>query len=345
MKTKFFRLMAADSGANGGGGGVDRGDAHIPTDDDLDDDLATGTGKDAGKGADTGADAGADAGKGADAGADAGKGADAGADAGKEGDAKGDKGTKGMPFSRHKEILQKERDRAATAEAELAKLRQGNNVDVVNEEITAAEAQIAALDEEHAKLVTDGEHQKAAAKMSEIRKLERAVSDKRVALSSAAAESRAVERVRYETTVDRLEAAYPVLNEDHEDYDADRAQDVLDLAATYRARGQTPAAAIQKAAKRLLGAETRKQENATEVTARVDADDVAAALAKERREAAVAKNVDAAGKQPASTKKVGADSDKAGGSINAKDVLKMSQDDFKKLDEETLSRMRGDVIA
>jgi hypothetical protein len=68
----------------------------------------------------------------------------------------------------------------------------------------------------------------------------------------------------------------------------------------------------------------------------------AADVAKERKKSAVAKTLDATNKTPANLGKAGMDSDKAGGSLSAKDVMKMSQDDFKKLPDDVLARMRGD---
>jgi hypothetical protein len=60
---------------------------------------------------------------------------------------------------------------------------------------------------------------------------------------------------------------------------------------------------------------------------------------------AKAKNAEAVKKQPPSTSKVGADSDKMGGGLNSESVLKMGYDDFSKLSEETLAKMRGDYVA
>ena len=50
-------------------------------------------------------------------------------------------------------------------------------------------------------------------------------------------------------------------------------------------------------------------------------------------------------KQPPDGKNVGLDSDKAGGGKGGDvDVLRLSQDKFAKLDEETKAKLRGDVI-
>lgn len=58
----------------------------------------------------------------------------------------------------------------------------------------------------------------------------------------------------------------------------------------------------------------------------------------------MAKTLEATSKQPASLAKAGMDSDKDGGSVSAKDVLKMSFKDFSALSDETLAKMRGDVL-
>jgi hypothetical protein len=88
----------------------------------------------------------------------------------------------------------------------------------------------------------------------------------------------------------------------------------------------------------------RAQERAVNSEARVDKEDVAKKVAEERAAAARKKAADTAGKQPPSTAKIGQDSDKSGGGINARDVMKMSQDDFSKLDEATLAKLRGDEL-
>lgn len=90
--------------------------------------------------------------------------------------------------------------------------------------------------------------------------------------------------------------------------------------------------------KKVLGQADKSQERATEVTPKVDAKDVAA----ERKKAAVKKSVETSNKTPANPDKVGMDSDKAGGTLTAKEIMKMSQDEFRKLPDDVLSRMRGD---
>ena len=245
-----------------------------------------------------------------------------------------------IPLSRHKEILEKERATRATLEAQLKQFQQGGKVADLNADITAAETEVLKLEGENAKLLTDGETEKAVAVMSKIRKIERDMTDAKADMKTQAAVSLAVENTRYGVALERIEAAFPQLNPDHDDYDEDLMTDVADLKVTYQRRGMTPTDALQKAVKKLVGTETTKQEAATEVKPQVTTKDVAA----DRKKAAVEKALDGAKKTPPSTKDVGMDSDKAGGTISAKDVLKMSYKDFSALPEETLARMRGDML-
>jgi hypothetical protein len=338
----FNRFMAPaddDLGGGGGGGGekVDRGDDFTPTDDDAPTLKAPGDDEAAAKAL---ADE-LEAEKVAKAAADAAK-AKEGEKEEKDEEGKPKKKDDRIPASRHKEILEKERERREALERELAKYKQGEVIADTNKEITESETELTKLESDYAKHVTDGEAAKAAEVMARIRKLERGIITKQAEVNTAAAEARAVERVRYDTTLDRIEEAYPQLREGDDAYDKAKVAEVIELQRGFQSQGYTPSQALQKAVKYVMPkAETRAQERAVEVEARVDA----AEVEKERKKAAAAKAADATGKQPPSTAKVGLDSDKLGGGISAKAVLKMSQDEFAKLDEATLAKMRGDVIA
>lgn len=245
-----------------------------------------------------------------------------------------------IPVARHEALLNKEREARADLERRLAQYEKGAKVADLNADITAAEAKAAELEKNYAKLVADGEVEKAAGVMNQIRQLDRQMAESKNDMKIAAAVAQATESARYNIALERVEEAYPVLNPDHDDFDEDLMTDVADLKVTYERRGLTPTAALQKAVAKLVKPVTVKQEAATEVKPRVDEKDIAA----ERKKAAVAKAVDTAKKTPPSTAKVGMDSDADGGQITAKDVLKMSFKDFSALNEEQLAKMRGDVI-
>jgi hypothetical protein len=245
-----------------------------------------------------------------------------------------------IPLSRHKDLLEKERAKRADLERQLSQFQRGTEVASLNQDITQAEESILAMEKQYNALLGEGELDQAAALMSKIRQAERSIGDAKNDMKIAAAEARATERARYNVALERIESAYPSLNEDHADYDEALMEDVIDLKGAYERKGLTPTAAMQKAVDKLLGTSTKKQEAAIDTTPRVADKDVAA----ERKKDAVKKTLDAVGKTPPSMTKVGMDSDKAGGSLTAKDVMKLSQDDFRKLPDDVLARMRGDEL-
>lgn len=261
-----------------------------------------------------------------------------------EKDDKADK-TKGkdtrIPLSRHEAVLNKEREKRADLERQLAKFQTGTQVANLNQDITATEDAVMKMEKEYAVLLTDGKTDEASAKMAEIRKAERDMTEAKSDLKIQAAVARATESTRFFTALERIEAQYPVLNEDHEDFSPEVMKEVMELKTGYESQGYTPTEAMQKAVRKELGAATAAQVKVLDTTPRVD---TAAALAAARKLAATKKTIAAVEGTPASTTKVGIDSDKAGGALDAKAVMKMSQEDFGKLNEETLSRMRGDTI-
>lgn len=247
-----------------------------------------------------------------------------------------------IPLSRHKEILEKEREQRASLERQLAQYQNGQQVANVNEEITALENSVLKLEKEYANLLTDGEIDKATAVMQQIRKAERDMAESKSDMKIHAAEIRATERARYSTALERVEAAFPTLNPDHDDYDEAAMAEVADLKSAYEMKGLTPTAALQKAVKMIVEPRTTRQEVATSSNPRVGEKDIAA----ERKKDAVEKTVKAVGKTPPSLSRVGLDGDKLGGGANsAEAVMKMSQKEFAQLSEEALAKMRGDDLS
>jgi hypothetical protein len=326
------------AGEEGGGAVIDRGDDFISTDD-----------KEAASEAEAIAAAKAEK----DA-ADAEAARLAAEKEGDKGDDKGDadKGGKDdkkkddrIPVARHKEILERERKEREALTNELNTLKAGKQIQATNEAITKAETDLEAKEAEYNKHMADGALDKATKTMKDIRMLERSINDQKTSFTIAAAEARAVEQVRFDITVERLEEAYPQIRPGAEEYDQGVVNEMLEMQAAYQAKGYPPSAALQKAVSYILKPTTVKQEKAVTTEARVTDEDKAEALKAQRRADAVNKNVDAAGKTPPNTANVGKDSDKAGGGVvDAKAVMKMKQEDFAKLDEAALSKLRGDEV-
>lgn len=246
-----------------------------------------------------------------------------------------------IPLSRHKEILEKERESRAALERQLAQYQQGDQLKDMNADLTAAENNIIKMEKEYATLLTDGEVEKASALMQQIRKTERDMAEAKSDMKIHAAEVRATERARYNTAVERIEAAYPELNPDHDSFDQDVSTEVLDLMEAYKVRGMTPTAALQKAVKVLVEPRTTRQQAAVDNTPRVTDKDVAA----ERKKDGAMKTAAAVAKTPPSLARTGMNSDKLGGGpLTADAVMKMSQKEFAQLSESDLAKMRGDEI-
>jgi hypothetical protein len=323
--------IVADGSGGGGGDADDRGDDFVPTDDDAGTDD-TKPGPKATGDTEAGEEKPPKEPKEPDT--------EGEADDEHEEERKPAKKDTRIPISRHEALLKKEREARQALEARLSQYEKGSQIADLNADLTKTEEKVVELEKSYAKLVADGEVEKAAAVMREIRQLDRQMTEAKADMKIAAAVAQATESARYNIALERIEAAYPKLNPDHDDFDNELLTDVADLKTTYERRGMTPTQALQKAVAKLLPSETGKQEDATTVKPRVDPKDVAA----ERKKAAVDKLASALKATPPDTSKVGQNSDALGGGLTAKDVMKMSNKDFNALSEESLSRMRGDEL-
>lgn len=314
---KFLKL---DPEPGDTGGSVDRGDV-IPEDKDLDPDNPDAEILDP-KAADEGAE-------------------DEVAEEGEEKEPKPKGKDTRIPESRHKAILEKEREKRADLERQLAQYQQGGQIAEVGKEITGLENTVLTLEKSYTKLLAEGKLDEAAAEMARIRATERSIGEAKNDLKIQAAEARAVERTRYGVALERIETSFPVLNEDHDDFDPAVMAEVIELKEAYQAKGLTPTVALQKAVRLIVAPRNTKQELATTTTPRVTEKDVTAA----RKTEAVKKAAEVTGKTPPNLAKVGLDGDKlGGGKLDPRQVMGMSQKEFAGLNEETLSQMRGDTL-
>lgn len=338
IRHSFYPLMAPADDDGSAGGAADRGDDFVST------------GDDAPPKAEPAAKAEAEAEPAAKTAPAAPEGEGEGGEHKDEGLRAEDKRSKKdsrIPLSRHEQILARERARSEDLARQLAQAETAKQTTATHTAVAEAETALAKMEQEYAELIADNKSSEAAAKMAEIRKMERGIITQQNALDLAAVEARAVETVRYSTTLERIEAAFPILNEDHADYDKAVVAEVLDLKASFEARGYSRSVALQRAVKYVVGEpKTTRQEAAVEAEVRVDKDEVAK-VAKDlnaRKEDGVRRNIDAALKTPPSAAKIGLDSDKAGGSLNAANAIKLPYNEFVKLDDATLARMRGDEL-
>lgn len=319
-----------DEGSAGGAGGGDRGDSYTPEtpvkaegtgdgdDNDengADDDLKTAMGDKEDQPRD-----------------------DKGKFAKKE---KGEDDEPRIPKSRYDEQIRKERERAEAAERRLAEIASAQQQISRTADIGKLEDQVKELRAQERKALVSGDDDKAAEFGSKADALNRQIAIEQTRDMTASAKEQAREEIRMELTIERIETEYPQLDEKSDTFDQDLTDDVLDKQRGYIERERlSPSQALLKAVKYVMSRAQPPAEKPEEKGGLSRAD-----RGTERKEAAVAKNVDAANRQPASTKKAGADSDKHGQTAPTPEADQMTYEEFSALPETTKAKMRGDFVA
>lgn len=240
-----------------------------------------------------------------------------------------------IPVSRHKDVLQKEREARELAERKLADIQASLKQVDRSADAAKLESEIQALETAHAKALIDGDAEKAAATMGQIRLKERQIAIAESSTMTARAKDEAREEIRVDLAIEQLETTYPVLNKDAEEFDQDVVDEVLGWQQVYIAKGMNAAQALLKAAQKVVVK--------AEVAAPAAEKKGLAAGATERAKAQIDKNLETARKQPPSLKDAGIDSDKAGiqGDV---DVSKLTYEEFSALPAATKARLRGDLV-
>ena len=249
-----------------------------------------------------------------------------------------------IPKSRFDEAVGKERDAREAAERRAAELERqlkaGEQAAVRTVEIEKVEAEIAAMEEKHAELITDGKAKEAAAVMKEIRMAERQIARAEADAAADVRITRTMEKQKFDTVVARVEADYPEFNPDSESYDSDLVELVLTKQnSLIRSQGLSPSIAMDMAAKDVAARFLTKAEaKADEVKGLAKAN-----AAEDRKQEQVKKNLDTQKRQPASLKESGIDSDKLG-KTSEMDMSTMTADEINALPEATRARLRGDYV-
>jgi hypothetical protein len=244
-----------------------------------------------------------------------------------------------IPLSRHEEILAKAREREEALAARLLELENKQKGEPKKDVLGEMRAKIDELQDKYEELVFEGEKDKAKAVRKELDAARERYTDTKVAQSGALARAQTIETLKYEQALAKAEADYPALNPDNADaFDDAKANEVAELMEMFIRSGLTRQAGLEKAVKYVMGSPAQKKD--------ASKDTAAETLRLRREQEARQKAADALKKQPPDSGKTGADNDKAGGQreqgIN---ILKVNQDQFDKFDEDTLAKLRGDVMA
>lgn len=288
---------------------------------------------------------------------EAGKGGE-GDDAGKDGAAKGDKLDEGdetpeekaerekqeaeeakkrnirIPKSRFDEAQAKARQREQALLEEIEELKGGQQASATQKAVSDMKSKIEELQDKYEDLILDGKKDEARKIRKQVDAMREELVEYQTSVKSDAARKAAVDELSYNAQLAGFEAKYPALNPEHEDFDEDQTNEVATLLNAFVKSGTKRADALAKAVKYVLGAPPEQK-----------ASDAGKVLAEQRAKAAREKAAEADKKQPPNSAKIGLDSDKAGkGGEQGIDVMRLSQDKFSKLDEETKAKLRGDEL-
>ena len=242
-----------------------------------------------------------------------------------------------IPKSRFDEAQAKARQREQALLEEINRLKGGQQAAATTRAVGEMRSKIEELQDKYEDLILDGKKDEARKVRRQVDELREELTEYQTNVKSDAARKAAVEELTYNAQLAGLEAKYPALNPEHEDFDEDKTDEVATLLNAFVKAGQKRADALAKAVKYVLGAPPAAGKGGDE--------DKAKELADQRAADARKKAAEANKKQPPNGKDVGLDSDKAGGGKGGDvDVLRLSQDKFAKLDEETKAKLRGDTI-
>lgn len=219
--------------------------------------------------------------------------------------------------------------RAAELEAQLGQVSR-------TEDVAKAEEKIVSLEKQHAKLLMDGEQEKAAETMREIRLMERQVAIQQATHMSAQAKDQAREEMRMELTIERLESTHPQLSPASEEYNQELVDDVLGWQQVMMQRDRLPPSqALAKAVDKVMKAVAKDKPT--------EAPKEGLAAASTRGQDQLTKNLATDKAQPPSMRDAGMDSDKTG-VTGIPDIKNLSAEEYAALPESTKAKLRGDFV-
>lgn len=243
-----------------------------------------------------------------------------------------------IPKSRFDEALGKAKQREAALLEEIEKLKGGQQASATAKAVKDMRTEIDKLQDKYEDLILDGKKDEARKVRRQVEELRDELSEYQTNTKSEAARKAAIDEMSYNAQLAGYEAKYPALNPEHEDFDEEKTDEVASLLTAFVKAGQKRADALAKAVKYVLGTPPAAGKSG-------DDGDKSKELADQRAADARKKAAEANKKQPPNGKDVGLDSDKAGGGKGGDvDVLRLSQDKFAKLDEETKAKLRGDTV-
>jgi hypothetical protein len=234
-----------------------------------------------------------------------------------------------VPKARLDEVLAKQKALRKQLDEQIAKEQE-----VVAE---APQYDFDTKEQEYQQLVLDGETEKAANVRQEIRSAEREQTMFEVQQKMGQTVQQSQQAVELQTIAKEIEASYPILDENSQEFNADLQKEVIDLRDAFMVQGYEAADALKKATNYTLAAQAPEALNIQDPETKVE-DKKVTAIAEKKKRATVKKKLDAAESQPPELQGEG-NAERGEATL---DVNNLSEDEFNALPDETLRRLRGD---
>jgi len=241
-----------------------------------------------------------------------------------------------IPKARFDELRRKKDAQIEAAENRARELEEKLKLTEGPATVQEAEAILEQKIEQHQNLLADGKLAEAKGIFKEINALNRRIARLEI---QPVVQNLAHEAVRADTlegVIDMYTSEFPEFREGSKEFDQELVNEVAELQTAFQAMGHSPAKALKKAADMVIKA------NQLSASSDRGAEPEKKGKGSDRKATAVKTNVDVAGRQPPGLGTVGTDSDKMGASNI--DVSSLSQEAFSKIDENTLKRLRGDLV-
>jgi hypothetical protein len=249
-----------------------------------------------------------------------------------------------IPKARFDQLREKKDAKIHTLEARLEEATEQLRIKEGPQSVQEAEGILETKVEKYQELLADGKLKEAKDVFKEISQLNRQIAKLEMTpvlrdLTAASINASSVDEV-----VELYTTEFPEFRTGAPEHNQAMVDQVAELQAGFQALGHTPAAALRKAADIVIKAEglVPSVERAAAAKAKGKEKPVTVDKGAERKADAVKAAVAAAGAQPPALANLGTDSDKIGASKI--DVTALTQEEFAKLPESMIKRLRGDLL-
>jgi hypothetical protein len=237
-----------------------------------------------------------------------------------------------VPKGRLDEALHKARQREEELQRRLTAAEERKKSETVTADVSAMEQELDELDAKYAELLLEGELEKASSVRKQWRQKQNDMFDIRLEQRSTLASKQAIESMRFDRQLAEYEVKFPVINPDSELFSEEVATEVADLMSAFEAKGWNPVAALNKAVKYVI----REEASAAGIDPEV--------VRAKRSVTARKKVADVARRSPPDITGQGRDTDKVGTGDGLPNVTKMTPEQFAKLSDAQLRKLRGDTL-